>query len=271
MAAVDIVNMALVKMGVERIGSLSDANDRARTMNLLYENVRDSTLIVHPWNFATRRYHLVPSNLPDATLDPGTGFDTVGESVTFIAGAAVFAATDVGKRLKNLASGGAGEAIITEYTDTDEVVATITTAFSSGSAIASGDWSLCPAFGYDNTFTLPTDTLRIWRLYPKETEYQVEQGVLMANADALQLRIIHRITDTAQYPPHFVRALVAHLVSETAETFLGQMGKHRSFVELYRLALAEARSLDTAEGTHENFDAEDLVSARRGDPGVRGQ
>ena len=72
---------------------------------------------------------------PAGTLTPGA---TSGTTVTFTAGSAVFASTDVGRFIE---SNGA-KARIDTFTDTTHVIAEILTDFASTSAIASGSWNL---------------------------------------------------------------------------------------------------------------------------------
>lgn len=71
----------------------------------------------------------------DATLTPGA---TTGTGVTFTAGSSVFTASMVGDEIRS----GTAKATITGYTSGTQVTATITSAFSSTSAIASGSWSV---------------------------------------------------------------------------------------------------------------------------------
>tara|TARA_R100000458_G_scaffold59881_1_gene72423 strand:- start:4949 stop:5518 length:570 start_codon:yes stop_codon:yes gene_type:complete len=53
-----ISNSALVKLGAERINSLTETNRRAQLCNEQYEKVRDEVLRAHPWNFAIKRMEL---------------------------------------------------------------------------------------------------------------------------------------------------------------------------------------------------------------------
>lgn len=63
--AVEICNSALIKVGAQRILSLTDANERARVMNEQYQKVRDELLYSHPWNFAIARAALSPVAAPE--------------------------------------------------------------------------------------------------------------------------------------------------------------------------------------------------------------
>ena len=52
---VSICNSALVKLGAERLNSLTENTVQARVCNEQYEKVRDDLLASHPWNFAVSR------------------------------------------------------------------------------------------------------------------------------------------------------------------------------------------------------------------------
>lgn len=64
MSVLNIVNGALLDMGDQIIQSLTNLKDnRARTMNALYEPARDSLLRENPWNFAIKRQGLSPTGV----------------------------------------------------------------------------------------------------------------------------------------------------------------------------------------------------------------
>ena len=63
---VEICNSALVKVGADRIISLSDDNERAQICNERYPKLRDDMLRSHPWNFALARVALADTgNTPE--------------------------------------------------------------------------------------------------------------------------------------------------------------------------------------------------------------
>lgn len=66
MTETSICNQALVKLGVPRILSLSDATQPARYCNEIYAITRDEVLRSHDWNFARKR--AVLSELADEPL-----------------------------------------------------------------------------------------------------------------------------------------------------------------------------------------------------------
>jgi len=61
MAAVDIVNSALIKLGQKRIVALDEGSERADVANQQYEAIRNNLLHSHVWNFATIKKKLAQS------------------------------------------------------------------------------------------------------------------------------------------------------------------------------------------------------------------
>lgn len=57
-SSTEIANSALIKVGADRIDSLSDNNKRARLVNERYDSKRKNLLIGHPWKFALKRISL---------------------------------------------------------------------------------------------------------------------------------------------------------------------------------------------------------------------
>lgn len=73
-SAVDICNSALVKVGADRIISLTEDNQRARLCNDQYSKLRDDLLRAHPWNFAIKRVELAASST-DPEYDYTTAYE----------------------------------------------------------------------------------------------------------------------------------------------------------------------------------------------------
>lgn len=70
---VDICNLALTKLGAQRILTLTDNNKAARSFNAIYALERDNELRAHFWNFATVR-----TTLPALVQTPAFGpYDTL--------------------------------------------------------------------------------------------------------------------------------------------------------------------------------------------------
>jgi len=65
-SVVSICNSALIKIGADRISSLTEDSKEAQLCNEQYEKLRDEVLRAHPWNFAIKRAEL--GKLADAPL-----------------------------------------------------------------------------------------------------------------------------------------------------------------------------------------------------------
>lgn len=59
---VGIANSALIKVGADRISSLTEDTRRAQLVNAIYEFVRDEVMGAHPWNFSIKRATLAPTS-----------------------------------------------------------------------------------------------------------------------------------------------------------------------------------------------------------------
>ena len=65
-----ICNSALIKIGADRINSLTETNKRAQLCSEQYSKVRDEVLRSHPWNFAITR-----ASLTQLSDSPVYGYD----------------------------------------------------------------------------------------------------------------------------------------------------------------------------------------------------
>ncbi len=66
---VEICNSALIKVGADRIISLTDDVERARVVAEQYPKVRDELLRSHPWNFAIARVEIASTGTPEFEYD----------------------------------------------------------------------------------------------------------------------------------------------------------------------------------------------------------
>ncbi len=61
LSQVEMVNIALIEIGDATITSMTENNERARTMNALFNSARDNLIRDCPWNFAMKRATLTAS------------------------------------------------------------------------------------------------------------------------------------------------------------------------------------------------------------------
>ena len=67
---VEIANRALTKLGAARIISFADDNKQSRSVNSMFNVVRDAELRAHLWSFTIKR-----DSLPALTTTPAWGYD----------------------------------------------------------------------------------------------------------------------------------------------------------------------------------------------------
>ena len=65
-SVVQIVNNALVKIGANAILTLTEDSEAARAANLIYEQIRDTCIRDHVWNFAVNRIELAQNSTAPA-------------------------------------------------------------------------------------------------------------------------------------------------------------------------------------------------------------
>lgn len=70
-SAIDIVNTAFIQLGEDGISSFTEDSVSAEIASALYTSVKNTTIAMHPWKFATRFSQL--SRLADAV--PGNPYD----------------------------------------------------------------------------------------------------------------------------------------------------------------------------------------------------
>ena len=67
---ISIANLALIRLGQQKISSLSEDNARAEAISIVYEDARRSVLRSSSWNFATKR-----AQLSKNTTGPAFAYD----------------------------------------------------------------------------------------------------------------------------------------------------------------------------------------------------
>ena len=122
-----------------------------------------------------------------------------------------------------------------------------------------------PVFGYDYSYTLPIDFLR---LLSNETQaygfdYKIEGGKILCNEAApLPLRYIARITDTTVYDELFREALATRIAFELCERITQSNAKGSQLREDYKQAIREARRANALEKVSLDFPETSWTMAR---------
>lgn len=120
-----------------------------------------------------------------------------------------------------------------------------------------------PAWGFGNAFPLPADWLRLLEVRDLSTgEYQVENGRILADADALYVRYIYRVTDPNRYDALFVDAVASRLAAELCEAITQSGQKVQLLWEAYQDSIIRAKRVDGQENPPQAYEEDDWIKVR---------
>jgi hypothetical protein len=187
---VSICNGALIKIGADRVSSITEDKREAILLNAIWDNARDFVLRGHRWNFATKRVELVPN-------------------------------------------------------------------------------STTPEWGYQYEFDIPNDFIRIVDTDPDDIEFVVESDsggngrVLRCDESVLDLTYIFQQSNMEAWDHSASKALEWQLAGEVAYALTQSLALQDACFKKALQVIAEARSMDGAEGIVRGLEADDWTNARR--------
>jgi hypothetical protein len=246
---VQIVNLALTRLGAKHITSLLDGSRNATLANAIYTLIQDDVLRAQAWKFATRRadldeYHPNVLTITGITqANPGvvsyTGTDPVNGDEYKIE--SVVGMTEVNDTVF-VVDGVDGALGTFQLLDTDT---SGYTAYSSGGTATeqvphSDEWE----YAYD----LPTDCLRVlWINDDEDVEFEQTEKGLLCNEEDVGIKYIKRVTTVSLYDSTFVSAFAWRLAAELAVAITGSEKKRESSEKKYYIELDRATVLDAKE------------------------
>ncbi len=150
----------------------------------------------------------------------------------------------------------------------DSLLAAHTWNFASRRVAIAAD-GVPPGFGWTNSFTLPTDFIRVHYVNRggyhngQPVTYEIEGGKIVTNEAApLYLRYIRKVTTEGDFDILFCTALAASLAEELSHWITGKT----SFTQLASAkrqdAVKQARLLDSIQGTAESVNDDDVINVR---------
>lgn len=125
-----------------------------------------------------------------------------------------------------------------------------------------------PAFGYDYSYTLPSDFIR---LLPHDRDegttymedWKIESGKILTDTSApLYIRYVYRVTDTTQFDTYFVRLLALRLAMDGCEDITQSATKFQTISEEYKDVLKEARRANAFENPPADSQDGSWISSR---------
>ena len=135
--------------------------------------------------------------------------------------------------------------------------------------------SAAPAFGFTYQYTLPTNpyclrVLSFWNAnvdneiaaYDSQNMFKVEGRKILTDESTCKIIYIGRVTDTEQYDSLLSSTIAHKLASEVAYAITGSNSVGQQMFQLYQSRLAEARSMDAAEGIPDKIIADSFINSR---------
>tara|TARA_R110002049_G_scaffold210293_1_gene381136 strand:+ start:1207 stop:1803 length:597 start_codon:yes stop_codon:yes gene_type:complete len=135
--------------------------------------------------------------------------------------------------------------------------------------------SSAPAFGFAHQYTLPTNpyclrVLSFWNgnvdneiaAYDSQNMFKVEGRKVLSDETTCRIIYIARITDTEQYDSLLSSTIAHKLASEVAYAITGSNSVAQQMFQLYQARLAEARSMDAAEGMPDKIISDTFINSR---------
>lgn len=253
MAAVDVANSALVKLGARTITALTDNKPTAEACNERIDDCRKTVLRAHPWNFAVDRRELTLAAVTNV-VNNGSGLCRVTVATHgFSTGNKVSISGVLGSTEAN----GTWTITVIDPNTFDLVGSVFNNTYVSG-----GVAGLAPAYGWTFKHALPTDSLRLLHVNNDSGEWRREGDYILANEDSLEVQIIQDVTDYDEMDPDFLEALAYYLAWEICYRVTQNQNLKAQMLEDYGAVVRRARFVESTEDSPKQIEAEDWLDAR---------
>ena len=177
--------------------------------------------------------------------------------------------------ITNLALSNLGEAPIQNLTD-DNARARISSARIDDvirSCLRMHDWNSSmkrialtnigvPLFGFNYTFQLPVDYLKMIEVYPI-SRFRIQSDTLLSNETEISILYVAEPTDVNSLDVLLAEAIALKLAVEISETLTGKDGLKDRMFQKWMMALQEARSANSKDKTPEHREDSTFWNARR--------
>jgi hypothetical protein len=121
-----------------------------------------------------------------------------------------------------------------------------------------------PPFGFAYRYQLPADCLRVLTLNDGAIVFEVEGRCLLTDEEVAELVYVRCVTDPNEFDAMFREALAYRLAADLAYPLANSTTLATSMLQLYRNALALARSVDGQEsGAQRTLEASAWIDVRR--------
>lgn len=104
-----------------------------------------------------------------------------------------------------------------------------------------------PAWGFSHQFNVPNDCLRLIDTEYPQDKYQVEDSIILANRDTLNIRYVHDVINTNKFTPDFSELLSLKIAIDLSYVLVQSNSLTQQLVGLYDRKLRDVRSFDGQE------------------------
>lgn len=101
-----------------------------------------------------------------------------------------------------------------------------------------------PDFEYSYSFDIPSDCLRIHKLYNHTGAYKEEDGKILSDSDTLYLIYIKDVTDVPDFPPLFAKLLAIDVALAVEYRITNQSKMQGSLIQQRQQTLIKAKMVD---------------------------
>ncbi len=120
-----------------------------------------------------------------------------------------------------------------------------------------------PAFEWNYSYDVPSDFIRINRLYNSSSAFKLEGSAILTNQAApLNLVYIARITDPTQFDPIFIDALTLILAIKIGSRTSGDGFNPASLYQELEQTMRSAQMIDAQEDTPQDLVIDTFTEAR---------
>jgi len=113
--------------------------------------------------------------------------------------------------------------------------------------------STTPAFGYDYSFVIPDDCLRIIGREDGSYEFNIEGREFLCDQTTAAIRYIARITNPTTFSYSFVNALSARIAARLAYAITNSRTLAADVYTITDKIISRMKSVDAQEGTAQSF------------------
>ena len=250
---VSLVNRALNLLGDSPIVSMAELNPRAESANLIYTQARDYVLAQHNWKDARKLAALVRDNTYDitaaswlanvATISAAGNDIAVGDTVTI---------ADV------VSDGAQTTAYNGTYVVTTIDTPTPGTSFTYALSTNPGDGDgltgtvmnpVNPGWKYSGQYALPSDIIRLYGVEDEGQPYEMQGDKFLTDANSVNIEYVYRLTTISDMGPMLREAIAAEVANKLSYRLDTSSKKKSDMITIREKAIADARHIDSAEGS----------------------